>query len=71
MMISNRVRCFRNNKKFIALVLMFSTITIEYAFLKSDARSVFVERMEVLEYRQIFEVERSTFPGSTNTGTPR
>jgi len=27
--------------------------------------------MEVLEYRQKFEVELSTFPDSTNTGTPR
>jgi len=33
--------------------------------------SMFVERMEVLEYRQKFEVERSTFPDSTNTKTPR
>ena len=29
--------------------------------------SMFVERMEVLEYRQKFEVELSTFPDSTNT----
>jgi len=29
--------------------------------------SMFVERMEVLEYRQKFEVEPSTFPDSTNT----
>jgi len=27
--------------------------------------------MEVLEYRQIFEVELSTCPDSTNTETPR
>jgi len=27
--------------------------------------------MEVLEYRQKFEVELSTFPDSTNTETPR
>ena len=27
--------------------------------------------MEVLEYRQKFEVELSTFPHSTNTETPR
>jgi len=33
--------------------------------------SMFVERMEVLEYRQKFEVELSTFPDSTNTETPR
>ena len=33
--------------------------------------SMFVERMEVLEYRQKFEVELSTFPDSTNTTTPR
>jgi len=33
--------------------------------------SMFVERMEVLEYRQKFEVELSTFPDSTNTKTPR
>jgi len=33
--------------------------------------SMFVERMEVLEYRQKFEVELSTFPDSTNTQTPR
>jgi len=34
--------------------------------------SMFVERMEELEYRQIFEVELvSTFPDSTNTETPR
>jgi len=32
---------------------------------------MFVERMEVLEYRQKFEVEISTFPDSTNTKTPR
>jgi len=34
---------------------------------------MFVERMEVLEYRQKFEVEVSTFPDSTrtNTETPR
>jgi len=32
---------------------------------------MFVERMEVLKYRQKFEVELSTFPDSTNTGTPR
>ena len=32
---------------------------------------MFVERMEVLEYRQKFEVELSTFPDSTNTETPR
>jgi len=32
---------------------------------------MFVERMEVLEYRQKFEVELSTFPDSTNTKTPR
>jgi len=32
---------------------------------------MFVERMEVLEYRQKFEVELSTFPNSTNTETPR
>ena len=33
--------------------------------------SMFIERMEVLEYRQKFEVELSTFPDSTNTETPR
>ena len=33
--------------------------------------SMFVERMEVLEYRQKFEVELSTFPDSTNTKTLR
>jgi len=33
--------------------------------------SMFVERMEVLEDRQKFEVEISTFPDSTNTETPR
>jgi len=33
--------------------------------------SMFVERMEVLEYRQKFEVELSTFPDPTNTKTPR
>jgi len=33
--------------------------------------SVFLERMEVLEYRPKFEVELSTFPESTNTETPR
>jgi len=33
--------------------------------------SMFVERMEVLEYRQKFEVGLSTFPDSTNTKTPR
>jgi len=33
--------------------------------------SMFVERMEVLECRQKFEVELSTFPDSTNTETPR
>jgi len=33
--------------------------------------SIFVERMEVLEYRQKFEVELSTFRDSTNTKTPR
>jgi len=33
--------------------------------------SMFVERMEVLEYRQKFEVELGTFPGSTNSETPR
>jgi len=32
---------------------------------------MFVHRMEVLEYSQKFEVELSTFPGSTNTETPR
>ena len=32
---------------------------------------MFVDRMEVLEYRQKFEVELSTFPDSTNTKTPR
>jgi len=32
---------------------------------------MFVERMEVLEYRQKIEVELSTFPDSTNTKTPR
>jgi len=32
---------------------------------------MFVERMEVLEYRQKFEVELSTFPDSTITETPR
>ena len=32
---------------------------------------MFVERMEVLEYRQKFEVVISTFPESTNTETPR
>ena len=32
---------------------------------------MFVERMEVLEYRQKFEVEIRTFPDSTNTETPR
>jgi len=30
-----------------------------------------VERMDVLEYRQKFEVELSTFPDSTNTETSR
>jgi len=33
--------------------------------------SMFVERIEVLEYRQKFEVELSTFPDSTNTKTQR
>jgi len=33
--------------------------------------SIFVERIEALEYRQKFEVEPSTFPDSTNTETPR
>jgi len=32
---------------------------------------MFVERMEVLEYRQKFEVEPSTFPDATHTETPR
>jgi len=32
---------------------------------------MFVERMEVLEYRQKFEVELSIFPDSTNTETSR
>ena len=32
---------------------------------------MFVERMEVLEYRLKFEVELSTFPESTNTETSR
>jgi len=32
---------------------------------------MFVERMAVLEYRQKFEVELSTFPDSTNIETPR
>ena len=32
---------------------------------------MFVERMEVLECRQKFEVELSTFPDSTNTETLR
>ena len=32
---------------------------------------MFVERMEVLEYRQKFEVELSTVPDSTNTQTAR
>jgi len=32
---------------------------------------MFVERMEVLEYRQKSKVELSTFPDSTNTETPR
>jgi len=32
---------------------------------------MFVERMEVLEYRQKFENEPSTFPDSTNSETPR
>ena len=32
---------------------------------------MFVERIEVLEYRQKFEVELSTFPDSPNTETPR
>ena len=32
---------------------------------------MFLERMEVLEYRQKFEVELSTFPDSTNTEMPR
>ena len=40
-------------------------------FSKSIFTSMFVERMEVLEYRQKFEVELSTFPDSTNTKTPR
>jgi len=41
---------------------------------KRDAKcitSMFVERMEVLEYRQKFDVELSAFPDSTNTETPR
>jgi len=33
--------------------------------------SMLVERMEVLKFRQKFEVELSTFPDSTNTGTSR
>jgi len=32
---------------------------------------MFVERMEVLQYSQKFEVELSKFPDSTNTETPR
>jgi len=32
---------------------------------------MFVERLEVLEYRQKFDVELSTFPDTTNTETPR
>ena len=32
---------------------------------------VFVERMEVLEYRRKFEVALSTFPDPTNTEMPR
>jgi len=32
---------------------------------------MFVERMEVLDYRQKFEVELSTFPDSPNTESPR
>ena len=32
---------------------------------------MFLERMEVLEYRQNFEVEQSTFPDTTNSETPR
>jgi len=32
---------------------------------------MFVERMEVLDYHQMFGVESSTFPGFTNTETSR
>ena len=32
---------------------------------------MFVERMELLEYRQKFEVELNTFPDSNNIETPR
>jgi len=44
---------------------------LDVTFFKSNFTSMFVERMEVLEYRQKFEVELSTFPDSTNTETPR
>ena len=43
----------------------------DFALLFFLFTSMFVERMEVLEYRQKFEVELSTFPDSTNTETPR
>jgi len=41
------------------------------AFPISRFTSMFVERMEVLEYRHEFEVELSLFPDSTNTKTSR
>jgi len=46
------------------------TATVSYNVV-SFFTSMFVGRMEVLEYRQQFEVVLSTFPDSTNTETPR
>jgi len=55
------------------LIICFKLVLSLHNLLSPKLRftSMFVERMEVLEYRQKFELELSTFPDSTNTKTPR
>jgi len=53
------------------LTVSFTPVRKKRKFLRSFYFHMFVERMEVLEYCQKFEVELSTFPDSINTETPR
>jgi len=64
-------KCSRQKGHCKLFPLTVSVDNTESFFFFVFFNSMFVERMEVLEYRQIFEVELSTFPDSTNTETPR
>ena len=70
---SSPVVCLQ--KVHVSELMKVRVITITSLLYSKEAcdifTSMFVQRMQILEYRQKFEVELSTFPGSINTKTRR